>query len=242
MATSTKFRGFKRDETSTTNPLTIRVAGQKRMDFGNTALTTEGATSAAILCGLGTSTTPVVTATAGKMMSFYASNTNTGTAEGFYFRHYQSGAGSSGECLRAFSTVNNVAAGDSYGAHLSLSFGTSGTVTGLGVAMRATLHIANQATQGGTLAAVQAEIWSDGATSDPSGSQLSVFRVVNDGNATGMADVDTDAFLFDFAGWSAGSANMWVDTTSNAADDFWKIRKPDGATAYLISSDSLTFA
>lgn len=43
---------------------------------------------------------------------------------------------------------------------------------------------------GGTVAAVQAEVWADGASSDISGTtQHSVWRTVVDGNATGAATV-----------------------------------------------------
>jgi chromosome condensin MukBEF MukE localization factor len=71
---------------------------------------------------------------------------------------------------------------------------------------------------------------------------LSCFRVVNGGDTTGAEDVDDDAFLFDFSGWTSGSAHMWYDNTSNAADGFFKIRLPTGATAYIPYSDSTTWA
>ena len=246
MAVATEYNGFKKVLDSSTSELAVYSKGQKRVEFGNTTLTTEGANTAALLFGYGTSTTPVSCGTTASknFAGFWTSSAATsGDSRGLYWRHYIAGAGGDGEAVRAFTTINNVAAaGGSHGIHASLSFGTTGTTTGLGCAGRFTLHIANQATQAGTLCAVMAEINSDGSTSDPAGSLLSVFRVVNGGDATGLQDVDTDCFLFDFSGWSSGSGNFWYDNTSNAADDFWKIRKPDGTTAYLISSDSTTFA
>lgn len=233
MAMPVKFQGFGR-VLSTTNPLGIFCAGQKRLEFGNTTITTEGAVSSSLLFGIGTSTTPLEVATAGKMMSFYLKNSATTTAEGFYLRHYQSGAGSSGEALRAFQTVYNVAAGNAYGIHASLSFGTSGTVTGLGCAGRFTLQIPNSAAQAGTMCAVMAEIWSDGATSDPAGATtLSFFRAVVSGDTTGDDDVITDAVLFDLTDIGASAAGaIWYDHDGTAGGDtigeWLRIKTPNG--------------
>lgn len=195
--------------------------------------------SNALVMGLGTSTARAQANAANRnFLNFYLENYATsGDNRGMYLRMYHSGAGGGGEAARIFTTVNNVAAGTAHGAHVSLSFGTSGTVTGLGVAMRGTLHIANQATQAGTLSAIQAEVYSDGSTSDPAGSLLSFFRVVNGGDTTGAADVDDDAFLFNFDGFTAGAAHMWVTgltaATVNAATTCaLKIRV--GATTYYI--------
>lgn len=195
--------------------------------------------SNALVMGIGNSTGRAVANAASKnFLSFYFENLATsGDNRGMYLRLYHSGAGAGGEAARIFTTVNNVAAGTAHGAHISLNFGDTGTVTGLGVAMRATLHIANQATQAGTMSAVQAEIWSDGATSDPSGSLLSFFRVVNGGNATGAADVDDDAYLFELSGFTAGAAKMFATglnaaTVNAATTASLKIRI--GSTTYYI--------
>lgn len=189
--------------------------------------------NASLLLGAGTSTNKMTTADASKnFMEFRLENTATsGDNRGMYLREYLAGAGGGGEALRAFTTISDVAAGTAHGAHISLNFADTGTVTGLGVAMRATLHIANQATQAGTLAAIQAEIWSDGATSDPAGSNLSCIRVVN-GGAAGTADVDTDAYLFNLAGWTAGSGKMvYADVPGTLAAS---LRILVGATPYYI--------
>jgi hypothetical protein len=241
MVIPAKAKGFQRN-ISDTDPLSIVVNGQKRVLFGNDALTTEGADPNAFLFGYGTSTTPVeIGTTAGKFMSFYMKNSSTTSAEGLYLRNYQGGAGSSGECLRAFSTVSDVAAGNSYGIHASLSFGTSGTVTGLGCAGRFTLHVPSSGAMAGTVTAVQAEIWSDAATSDPAGATtISFFRAVVSGDTDGDDDVLTDAVLFDLSDIGA-SGGIWTDTTSNAADEFLKVKTPSGIR-YLILSDSTTFA
>jgi len=195
--------------------------------------------SNALVMGIGTSTGRAqANAASRNFLSFYFENFATsGDNRGMYLRQYLSGAGSGGEAARIYSTINNVAADTAHGAHISLNFADTGTVTGLGVAMRATLHIANQATQAGTLSAIQAEIWSDGATSDPAGSLLSFFRVVNGGNATGAADVDDDAFLFNLSGFTAGAAKMFATgltaaTVNAATTASLKIRV--GSTTYYI--------
>jgi len=167
-----------------------------------------------------------------KFMSFYLDNGATsGDNRGMYLRQYLTGAGGGGEAVRIFSTVEDVACGTVHGAHISLNFGATGTVTGLGVAMRATLHIANQGTQAGTMAAIQAELWSDGAASDPSGSLLSFLRIVNGGDATGVVDVDDDAALFDLVGFASGAAKMWYDHQGGApvnVEEWVKVRTPSG--------------
>jgi len=172
---------------------------------------------AGAILGGGTSSDPVTTATADtKYMSFYLANTATsGDNRGLYLRFYLSGAGGGGEAARLFTTVNNVAASTAHGAHISLSFGATGTVTGQGIACRNTLHIPNASLGGGNVkySALQAEIWSDGASSDPNGNYLSCIRCLNAGNATGMADVDDDCALFDIEGFTDATGNMVYGST-----------------------------
>ena len=192
----------------------------------------------------GSSTTPLDRITADtKFISFYTKcRATSGDSRGLYVRHYISGAGGGGEAGRLYTTVDNVIAATAHGAHISLSFGTTGKLTGLGVATRATLHIPNQAMSGsGTFAAVQAEIWSDGSSSDPAGmTALSFLRVVNGGDSTGGADVDDDAFLIDFSGFTPGSGNL---ISAAGAEPTWSTNKvhqircrlPDGSPCYLIA-------
>lgn len=217
----------------------LEVTGAARLDFSGATVAAANTDGGIIKAG--TSGARVVEDTADmKFVSLYFDDGATsGDARGIYNRLYITGAGGGGESLRSFTTVEDVAGATAHGAHLSLNFGASGTLTGLGVATRSTLHVPDTATQAGTLAAVQAEIWSDGATSDPAGSLLSVFRVVNGGNATGMADVDTDAFLFDFAGWTPAGGSMisavgneptWTSKTYKI-----KSRLPDGTACYLVA-------
>ena len=188
-----------------------------RFDGATKRLIPQGTVAAAATDGAifkaGSSTTPASTpiATQAANMSMFRVITgldHTGSYGG-YFRSYVRTAGISADAFRAYGTVHNVAAATVRGAHISLNFSDTGTVTGLGCALEATLHIPNQATQAGTLYAVKAAINSDGSTSDPAGAtNLAYFAAVNQGDATGGADVDDDAVLFHIDGHTIADDNM----------------------------------
>lgn len=196
--------------------------------------------NASILLGAGTSTSPLTHDEADKnFMEFRFDNGATsGDNRGMYLRLSLTGAGTGGgESLRAFTNVD-ANMGTAHGAHISLDFAaTAGgsECSGLGVATRSTLHIPNIASWAptGTYAAIQAEIYSDGSSSDPAGmTDLSYFRVVNGGDTTGAADVDTDAYLFSLQGFTAGSGSMvYLDVPGTLAGS---LRCKVGSTAYYI--------
>ena len=190
--------------------------------------------SNALVMGIGTSTGRAqANAASRNFLSFYFENFATsGDNRGMYLRLYHSGAGGGGEAARIYTTVNNVAAGTAHGAHISLGFASTGTVTGLGVAGRNTLHIANQGTQAGTLAALQAEIYSDGSDSDPAGSDLCFIRVINDGHADGKADVDTDAFFFSAQGFTEGAGSLLRTVAPTTLGASLKVKV--GSTTYYL--------
>lgn len=194
--------------------------------------------SGALVMGLGTSTLRAQsTASSAKFISFYFEQFASG-GYGMYVRQYLSTAGIDGDAFRAFGTVNNVAAGTARGAHISLSFGSTGTVTGLGVALECTLHIANQATQAGTLAPIKLAIHSDGSTSDTAGAAVSYIRVDNQGDTTGGADVDDDANLFDIQGHTIDTGNM-VEASTTEANYSHSIRIKVGSTPlYLMCASA----
>jgi hypothetical protein len=132
----------------------------------------------------------------------------SGDARGIYNRLYLSGAGGSGESFRTYTTVDNVAAATAHGTHTSLSFATSGSITGLGVAGRFTLEPAAGKMTAGTYAAIQAEIY-HAASADMSGvTKLSVIRAINDGDATAMNITDDYANLFELSGFDSATGNM----------------------------------
>jgi len=170
-----------------------------------------GTAAGKVLMGVGTSANPSTTATAdAKFLEFRCQSTaTTGDNRLLYMRYELSGVGG-GECLRALTRISaNV--GTAHGAHLSLAFGATagGTETsGPGLACRGPLHTPNVASWAptGTYAAGMFEIFSDGTNSDPAGmTELSVLQLSNSGNATGLADVDTDAVLISVQGFTVGN-------------------------------------
>jgi len=202
----------------------------------------DNAETAGALIKAGTSSSPVSMSTADtKFIQLYLKSTATsGDNRAIYNRLFLAGAGSGGESLRAFTTVQ-AACGTAHGAHTSLNFSgdTTGELSGLGVAGRNTLHIPDDATwAGGTLAALQAEIYSDGAASDSDGlTELSFIRVLNDGHANGIADVDDDAFLMSLQGLTIGAGNVLAVKTSAAVSHTARV-KIGAETYYLMLSDA----
>jgi len=191
-----------------------------------------GAPAQGLIGGQGTAADPSTSATAGNFLEFRMSNSAaTGTVRGLYHRLYLTG-GAGGEAVRAFTTVSDDTPADTVnGAHLSLNFGASdGNVTGLGTAARCTLHVPNRSL-GGTVAAVQAEAWADGASS--AATNWSLIRAVLGGNATGAATLQTGGKLFDLEGLgSAGTGKIFHENT--AADATHGLRIDIDGTAYSI--------
>lgn len=169
---------------------------------------------------------------------YVTSSATSGTTRGNYTRLYLTG-GAGGEAARLFTTVSSNTPADTVnGAHISLSFGASaGNVTGLGTAVRATAHVPNRSL-GGTVGAVQAELYADGASSAVGGT-LSLIRAVIDGEATGKAAVEDGAFLLDVSTGSNASGN--VVGALNGNEPTWASHTGlirvnlNGTTAYLVA-------
>lgn len=194
----------------------LEVTGDARLDFSG-ATVLAGNTDGGIIKA-GTSGAPVTEDTADmKFMAFYFDNGATsGDNRGMYLRQYLTGAGGGGEAARIFTTISDVAAGTAHGAHISLNFGSSGSCTGQGIAMRGTLHIPDAAMSGGTYAAVQAEIYADGSSSDISGTTShAAFRCVIGGDGTGAGTVAN--FLSISAPTPASNAFIDTDEGGGAA-------------------------
>jgi hypothetical protein len=110
--------------------------------------------------------------------------------------------------------------------HVSLNFdATAGgsECSGTGTPMTCTLHIPNVASwsPSGTYYGHQIQIYSDGAASDPDGmTVLAGLCIENAGNATGRADVDDDAYIMDFPGWTPedGDTGLTSAFTTGCAD------------------------
>lgn len=153
-------------------------------------LTGLGGGFGAKLFGAGTSASPAIMSAVGaNALQFYVRHTGaTGDNRLMYLRLYLQG-GAGGECLRAFTTINENA-GTAHGAHLSLNFALTKKLSGLGVASRNTLHIPNDATSTGTLAATQSEVFLDGTSSNPTNALVALHRyIVDGGDATAKARI-----------------------------------------------------
>lgn len=152
----------------------------------------------------------------------YQCSATSGASQGVYIRQYLTAAGTlTANSLRAYTDIVGVAIGNAYGAHLSLGMGestTGGAVTGLGVAVRATLGLPNVAlVGGGTYAAIMPEIFAFGASSSPAAvTQLSFIKCVAGGDATGIEAIDDKAYLLVIDGVAEGANNMVVASATEA--------------------------
>lgn len=190
-----------------------------------------GKTSAATVIGGGTSTDPISMPTAGtNAVGFWTSSTATsGDSRGMYVRHFFSGAGGSGEAVRAYGTVNNVTAatgGTVNGAHVSLSVtGASGAVSGSGHASRHTLDLGASTVSGGTLSVVEVDTNIDTTATIPA---TAAFLGVNNvgvgklGYFARMSNMDTSACF------RAGRTAATINAATTAAlkvnvngTDYW---------------------
>jgi len=153
----------------------------------------------------------------------FTSTAASGDIRAGYLALYLTADGTThGEALRAITYVEaNIST--ARGAHITLDFtdtaGGAAECSGLGLALGATLMIPDVAAWAptGTYAAIQAEIYSWGTDSDPAGmTELSFIRMANSGG-TGKADVDTDACIWSFAGFTpAADAAHAISSTSLA--------------------------
>lgn len=192
--------------------------------------------TATLLFGAGTSSVREVTTKNGiNFFEFRLEQAGaTGDNRGIYLRLYLSGAGAGGgESLRAFTTIE-AAKGTAHGAHISLNFSGGGVLSGLGVAVRGTLHLPDAAGLTGTLAAIQPEIWADGDESNAADAQVSLIRPVIGGDATGAATVLN---FMDLSAVPAAADGAFINTNATviAASAYaaLKVLLPGGVVKYL---------
>ena len=192
---------------------------------------------------IGDTTTPITSDKANaNFMGFYVSNSDAagGTARGMYMRLYLTGtSGQSGEAVRAFTTVNGTGGVGVHGIHASLSMGTSGTVTGEGAAVRATLQLPNKAVGAGTLASLYSELSADGSSTTTSGvTNLAFMRAVLAGDTTGAADIEDNCALLSLEGGSIASGNLIAAKSSAAVTHVIRILV-NGVKYYLMVSNQV---
>jgi hypothetical protein len=187
----------------------------------------------------GTSGSPITSATVNKRFLEYHFKTSatSGDNRGRYLRFQMSGVGGGGDALRAFARVNDVAVGNAFGIHGSLVLGASGSVTGLGVGMRATLHIPDYAMAGGTYCAGMSELWGDGSSSDISGvTRHSIHRFGLGGDGTGRATANTVFEFFNITTGTGGLDMIKTDQHAAAATDGLRCIV-NGAVKYIMLAD-----
>lgn len=171
-------------------------------------------TALAIPATVGSSSVPETTATANvSFLKLYLESTATsGDAQGEYLKLKFSGAGGSGEALRAYGQINNVTVatgGTVNGAHISLdTVGASAKVSGQANAIRATFGIAALTSAlGGTCSVIEAETDIKTGATVPTG--MSYLRFQDTGD-TGLAYLFKanvlSTTLFANAGTGANSA------------------------------------
>ena len=133
----------------------------------------------------GTASDPVTVTTAQNINSAYGTTSaTTGDTRLMYDKLTFTSTGS-GETLRAFSVVTGALAatgGTINGAHISLEVDGSGTISGAGNALRATLG-GTQTAQTGTLGVLQLDTNYTGSVTTPATSAF--IRVTDSGSATG---------------------------------------------------------
>jgi len=197
-----------------------------------------GGVSQGFLGGAGISGDLATSATAGNFFEFRLDGSAAaGTYRGIYMRLDLTG-GAGGEALRGYTHVeDNTPADTCNGGHITLAFGTSvGNISGLGTACRNTMMIPNRSI-GGTTAAVQAEVYAEGASS-ANGGIMSFLRCVLDGNGTGYAAIEDNINFIEIAGGSTATGNLFAAKSSAAVSHVLRCRI-HGTTYYLMLSDAV---
>lgn len=159
----------------------------------------------------GSSSSPISKSTATSINQFYGTATHTtGDMRCIYTKLNFTGAGGSGETLRAFTTVAAAVAtgGTVNGAHISMSINSGGSISGAGNAIRATLGAAASTTPGGTLSVIQVDSDLAGTATIPATLAYLRFTNSNTGKVPilfNLDGVDTTT-LYVAAGTASGSA------------------------------------
>ena len=182
----------------------------------------------------GSATSPITVSTAQNMSSAYGKTTATTGDTRLAYDKLTFASTGSGETIRAFSVVtaaNAGTAGTVNGAHISLEVDGSGTISGAGNALRATLGGTNL-TQAGTLAVLQVDTNYTGSVTTPATS--SYIRFTDSGTGTGKINN-----LFNIESGPAGAVvSSASGVTANATGaKLLKIRV-SGTSYYVLAATS----
>ncbi len=144
----------------------------------------------------------------------YRSTAQAGDVRGMYMALGLNGA-APGEAVRARTIVEGVGIGGGiHGLHGGLEFDADGTLTGLGVGVRATFMAPNRSHAAGTICGGMSELWSEGNASDFGAFTMhSIHRFAMSGDGTGAATGDN---VFEFVGLSAVQYAGNTDTPDQA--------------------------
>lgn len=191
--------------------------------------------SDALLVGIGTSAAPQsLGTTAGNAINYRFTGANTtGDMRGMYLKLNFTGAGGSGEALRAVGSVENVTAatgGTVNGAHITMQVnGASGAISGAANALRATFGVGTGVTPGGTLSALQVD--SDVASGVTLPASHAFIRFTNSGatSFTRLIEVPTVA-----------SAGILAVHTTQVMTHSIRMRSAAGTLYYLMVTDAAT--
>lgn len=210
------------------NAYVFKSGGSLKLEQQGGALPASG-----LLLGRGTSASPATTSTAdAKFLEFRCQSTATsGDNRLMYLRYDINGIGG-GECLRAFTKLT-AAVGTARGAHISLDMSTDGSISGLGVGVDAQLLLPGEAVTTGTMAVLQAEIFSVASTTITN--TMSFLRCVAGGSdATAKTNIEENAFFLDLAGVTVGSGKFIDnDITTGTGYAGLRVKIPGVGTRYV---------
>jgi hypothetical protein len=192
--------------------------------------------AAAVHFGFGSSTTRTqmgTTANQNAVGLFFESTATSGDARGINLRLYFSGAGGSGEALRAYGIVNGVTAatgGTVNGAHITLGVtGAAGAVSGAGNALRATLSFGASVNAGGTCSALQIDSDFDNTSTVAAG--LCAVRLTNSNTKVWPNLLEIPA---------ASNGTIFAAHTTQVLTHSIRIRNAAGTAYYLMVTDAAT--
>lgn len=167
---------------------------------------------------------------------YYNSKHTSGDERAYYLRQYFSGANGSGECLRAYSIVNNVTAaygGTVNGAHISLgTSGASAAVSGAANALRATFGIAAASTNiGGTCSVIQVDTDLGSGVTVPT--NFAFLRFTNSGTAVPKN-------LFNIPNVAATAGGLFCAHTTEAMTHSIHFVSANGTSYYIMCTNANT--
>jgi hypothetical protein len=209
------------------NSVAIGVAYQDQ--YLNGAVIENSSVTGLTALSLGTLAAPVAVTTADtKVTSFYGTSSATSGDTRLNYSKLTFTSTGSGETSRAFSVVtgaNGATAGTINGSHVSLEIDGSGTISGAGNALRATLG-GTSTNPKGTLAAIQAD---SNFASGGTWTNASFIRFTNSGTGTVsyLANVPT-----------TGSGLIVAPHITQVMTDSIRIVMADGNVRYIMCTTS----